>query len=254
MHRRGLTRVANRFTRSESSPMGSCDGADSMLIPRRAMLTLIATSMAPRFARAQRVAAERAALPVPPGDRIGFRLMRHGGEIGRHTVNFTTQGDVLSVHVAVDAQVSLMSIPIVHYSHRVVETWRDGVLIGLDGQTDKNGEHEWVNARRAADGLEVNGSQTPRYIAPEPAAATTYWNRHTLDFPLISLEDGVLLRPTVTLHRDETVALASGERIAADHYAIRGPFSVDLWYDRSNIWAGMAVPVADGSLVTYERL
>ena len=102
--------------------------------------------------------------------------------------------------------------------------------------------------------LIVEGSQTARYVAPGGAIGTSYWNQRMLEGPMISLEDGVLLRPKVALHRDETIRLASGAPLIADHYALSGAFAVDVWYDTSRTWAGLAFSVADGSTVHYERL
>jgi hypothetical protein len=195
-----------------------------------------------------------AALPVPPAGTLAFRLIRHGSEIGRHTVTFAPQGEALTVRVAVDALVTFLSIPIVRYAHRVVETWQGGRLIGLDGETDKNGRHEWMNARRGGEGLVVQGSRTARYVAPEGAIGTTYWNRRMVEGPMISLEDGVLLRPKVEVRGADTIPLASGATIAAEHYNLSGAFDVDVWYDRADTWAGLAFTVADGSIVHYERL
>lgn len=202
------------------------------------------------------VAARRAfaALPVPAGDTLAFRLIRHGDAIGSHTLTFARHADTLSVHVAVDATVTLLSLPIVRYRHRVEETWQAGKLVGLAAETDKNGQHEWVKAQRGPAGLEVSGSKTETYLAPEPAGATSYWNKQLLGRPMISLEDGVLLRPKVAVEPPEAIPLASGGSVPAEHYNLSGPFNVDLWYDRSDTWAGMAVTVADGSIVHYERL
>ena len=122
------------------------------------------------------------------------------------------------------------------------------------GETIKNGAREWVDARRGNEGLVVNGSKTPRYIAPEAIGGTSYWNEHLLNGPMISCEDGVLLRPKVELHPAEVIPLASGARIPADHYNLSGPFSVDLWYDRTATWASLALTAVDGSSVRYERL
>jgi hypothetical protein len=195
-----------------------------------------------------------AGLPVPLGNALAFRLIRHGSEIGRHIVNFERQGDAVTVHVAVDAVVSLLSVPLFRYTHRVVESWQGGTLVGLTGETDKNGQHEWVNARRTSEGLVVLGSKTARFIAPEPAIGTTYWNRHMVEGPMISLEDGVLLRPRVEVRRAEAIRLASGATITADHYNLTGAFDADVWYERTGTWAGLAFSVADGSNVRYERL
>jgi hypothetical protein len=195
-----------------------------------------------------------AAVPVPPGDILAFRLIRHGSEIGRHTLTFDPKGDMLSVHIAVDALVTLLSIPMARYTHRVTEVWQDGMLAGVTGETNKNGRHEWVNAHRGPEGLVVLGSKTERYVAPEPAGSTSYWNRRLLDGPMISLEDGVLLRPKVVEERADKIKLASGGTIPADRYNLSGAFRVDLWYDRLDTWASLGLPAADGSYVHYERL
>ena len=194
-----------------------------------------------------------AALPVPPGKRLAFRLIRHGGEIGRHTLTFERRDDALTVHVAVDAVVSFISIPIVRYTHRVAETWQGGILGNLTGETNKNGQREWVTAGRTSEGLVVLGSRASRYIAPDPACGTSYWNKRMLNGPMISLEDGVLLRPKVVVRGEETIRLASGSPIDAHHYNLSGAFDVDLWYDQSDTWAGLSFTVADGSNVHYER-
>jgi len=195
-----------------------------------------------------------AALPVPPNNELAFRLVRHGSEIGRHVVTFENQGDILTVRVAVDALVTMLSIPIVRYTHRAVEVWQAGALTGVTGETNKNGQHEWVKAQRGSEGLVVLGSKTERYVAPEPAACTSYWNRHALERPMISLEDGVLLRPRVVEEPAEPIPLASGGIIPATHYNLSGAFKVDLWYDRTDTWASLGLPAADGSYVHYERL
>jgi hypothetical protein len=199
-------------------------------------------------------ASGAAALPVPSGDSLAVRMLRHGSEIGTHALTFSHDGEMLTVRIVVDALVTFASIPVVRYSHRGVETWRDTTLVGLTGDTDKNGARNWVRAQRTDEGLVVLGSQTKRYISPESAIPTSYWDKRMLDGPMISLEDGVLLSPKVADLRMESVRLASGQMIAADHYSLSGAFAVDLWYDEQRTWAGMAMTVVDGSEVHYERL
>jgi hypothetical protein len=195
-----------------------------------------------------------AALPVPPDSALAYRLIRHGSEIGRHTLTFERRGDALTVRIAVDARITLLSIPIAHYSHRAVETWQGETLVGLTGQTNKNGQQDWVDARRTSEGLVVLGSQTRRYIAPAQAIGVSYWNKRMLNGPMISLENGELMRPKVADRQTEPVPLASGGTIPAEHYNISGPFNVDVWYDRSDTWASLALDISDGSEVRYERL
>jgi hypothetical protein len=217
------------------------------MISRRAVLlggTVVVTG----------TAAAAAALPVPSGDSLTFRMLRHGSEIGTHALTFAQDGEMLTVRIVVDALVTFATIPIARYSHRGVETWRGTTLVALTGDTNKNGTRNWVRAQRTDEGLVVLGSQTKRYISSESAIPTSYWNKRMLDGPMISLEDGVLLSPKVADLRMESVRLASGQMIAADHYNLSGAFAVDLWYDEQRTWAGMAMTVADGSEVHYERL
>ncbi len=201
-------------------------------------------------------AASRAAAGTepPPSGQLGFRVVRMGREIGRHLVIFQPHGAELTVRIAVDAVVTLLSIPVVRYSHRAEEIWSGGILMQVTATTAKNGEREWMQARRDQAGLSVTGSQTRAYVAPPGALATSYWNKRMLLAPMVSLEDGVLLRPAVAAHPDEAVTLASGQVIAADHYSLRGALNVDLWYDRNDRWAGFAFRAGDGSTVHYERL
>jgi hypothetical protein len=207
------------------------------------------------LAGASAALGERAmALPAMPDGKLAFRLLRHGDEIGRHTLAFDRNGDRLTVQIAVDARVTIMSIPFVRYSHRVEETWSGARLVALTGDTDKNGAREWVRAQRTSEGLVVAGSRTRQYVAPDSAIPTSYWNRRMLEGPMISLEDGVLLNPKVSPATSESVRLASGAVIPAEHYRLSGAFDVDVWYDLTPVWAGLAFSVADGSEVHYERL
>ena len=221
------------------------NGAETTVIGRRCLL-LAGATMAARRAWA--------ALPVPADNELAFRLIRHGSEIGRHTLTFERQGDRLNVHIAVDAQITLFSIPIAHYTHRAVETWQGDTLVGLSGQTNKNGDHEWINARRTDEGLVVLGSKTARYVAPPQAIGITYWNKRMLNGPMISMDDGVLVRTKVAEVRTEAIPVASGGHIPAEHYNISGVFNVDVWYDHTDMWASLALNISDGSEVRYERL
>ncbi len=198
-------------------------------------------------------ASAASALSVPAAGALGFRLIRHGSEIGQHRLSFEQRGEKLSVRIAVTATVSLLSVPIVRYSHLATENWQGGVLIGLTAETLKNGTREWAQAQRGREGLEVSGSKTRPYVAPTTAIATSYWNRRMLDGPMISLEDGVLLRPRITAHAVAPVRAASGS-IPAQRFALRGDFDVDVWYDLEDGWAALDFTVADGSDVHYERL
>lgn len=195
-----------------------------------------------------------AGLPVPRGDRLAFRLIRHGSAIGTHEIVFRREGDTLNVDVAVDVLVKFGPIPIVRYTHRAEETWRRDQLVGLAGDTNRNGTKLRMSARWTDAGLAVEGSGTRPYVAPPTALPTTYWNPRMLLGPMIGTQDGGLVKPVVTPQPAGPIQLASGDAIHANHYRLSGDLDLELWYDPLDTWAGMRFSADDGSVITYERL
>jgi hypothetical protein len=193
-------------------------------------------------------------LPIPPSGNITFRLIRHGDAIGTHTLDFSVQDDTLTVRIAVDVVYMFGPIPLVRYTHRNTEVWRGARLASLDAQTNKNGNLLHMSAHRTPTGLHVEGSNTEPYIAPEDAMPTTYWNARMLQSPMIGTQDGMLVHPRVTANQIEPVRLASGAEAAARCYNLSGDLSLDLWYDANRSWMSMRFGIADGSVITYERV
>ena len=182
-----------------------------------------------------------------------FRLIRHGTAIGTHDLAFRRRPGFLNVDIAVDVLVKLGPIPLYRYMHRATETWRNGRLDAVRGQTSKNGYHLHMNAGRTRQGLAVEGSGTDPYIAPENALPTTYWNKAMLGRPLIGTQDGGLVRPRVTERGMEDVRRVSGRPVLARRYDLSGDLGYVL-YDVADMWTGMSFDVADGSRISYEPL
>jgi hypothetical protein len=195
-----------------------------------------------------------AAIPIPRGNKLAFRLMRHGSAIGTHTLAFRTSGDTLEVEIAVEVLVKFGPIPFVRYNHHNRETWQGERLVGLNSRTDRNGKKLQMHAGWTSAGLAVEGSGTKPYIAPPNAFGSTYWHPRTLYGPLIGTQDGELMRPVVTQLGPEPVRLASGEQTPVKRCVLTGGIDAELWYDTTDTWAGMRFTVDDGSVVSYERL
>jgi hypothetical protein len=223
-------------------------------LARRALLAAVGCGVIARQGWAMGSAALGVSgLPVPPSHRLGFQVMRHGSAIGTHTLAFQASDTDLRVDIAVNVLVHLGPIPLVHYTHRAMETWKDGHLSVLEGQTNKNGMLMHMRAYHVAEGLRVEGSGTDPYIAPPDALPTTYWNPRMLWVPMIGTQDGGLVRPRVREKTIEEVRLASGGALPAQLYSLSGDLQLDLWYHQSD-WVGMRFEVADGSVITYQRL
>jgi hypothetical protein len=222
--------------------------------------TLLVGALACGVASMGRAMGERrapsgvAGLPIPPSRALAFQLMRHDSAIGTHTLDFKVEDDTLTVQIVVDVLFTLGPIPLVHYTHRNTEVWRGGRLSRLEAHTDRNGTELYMSAHRVAAGLRVEGSGTSPYIAPEDALPTTYWNARMLHVPMIGTQDGILVHPRVTEKPIEPVRLASGAETAARCYSLTGDLDLELWYDPESRWMSMRFRVADGSVISYERL
>jgi hypothetical protein len=196
----------------------------------------------------------RAALPVPRGGSLGFRLKRHGAVIGTHTLVFRGSGDALEVDISVDVLVKFGPFPFVRYNHRNRVAWQGDRLAGVSSHTDRNGTKLHMAASWTDTGLMVEGSGTRPYVAPHNAFATTYWHKATVFGPLIGTQDGMLVHPAISQLRPEPIRIASGEEMPAKRYALSGDLNVELWYDSNDTWAGMRFTADDGSEISYERL
>ena len=189
---------------------------------------------------------------VPADDRISFRVMRNGSDIGFHTLRFTPQPNGLNIRITVRIAVSLGPITLFRYQLDGVEQWHDGRVVRLTASTDDDGTHETMQATRGAQGLWVTGNKIARYLAPPDALPATHWNEAELDAPWINPQDGRLLHPTVTPLGPGPVEIAPGRNATEQRFDISGDVHMQICYTQAHRWAGLTFNARDGSLVRYE--
>jgi hypothetical protein len=192
-------------------------------------------------------------LPVPSGDRLGFRLLRKGDVIGSHLLTFARQGEQLVVSIAIDILVKFGPIPVYRYSHRASERWVGDRFMGIESRTDRDGKDLVMKAARGPEGLVVEGSFGPRYVAPAGVLPSTYWNKAMLTGQVINSEDGELMKVPFQERGDEAVPTATGSRINARRYRLGGDLPLDIWYDAAGQWAHLVFE-KNGTSVIYEKL
>lgn len=197
--------------------------------------------------------AAGAALPVPPGDRLAFHILRGDSEIGSHTMIFTQRGQNLVVTSDVKIVIYLGPIAVFRYVHHVIETWDGGRFIAAEATTNDDGTAHFMRARQSAEGMMIDGSISGRYVAPPGALLATHWNRAELNGPMINPQGGKLLEPVVTPEPEAPIPLADGRRIPARRYSLTGDTKLDLWYDRADVWSATRFVAQDGSVVLYRR-
>jgi hypothetical protein len=195
----------------------------------------------------------RAALPVPTGNRLGFDIIRNGKRLGAHVLTFERDDDSLVVRVSVELVVKAAFITLYRYRHSAIERWAGDKVVELETSTDDHGKKFAVTGRRDGRGLVIEGTGTPRYVAPANALPATHWNRRQLDGPWINTQDGKLARPRVTRQGADDIQTARAGFLRATHFALSGDVEFDLWYDNQPSWAGLRFKGKDGSLIRYER-
>jgi len=199
------------------------------------------------------LAGSRAALAAEPG-LIEFRIMRHGGQVGHHAIRVTETTNGHELEVEIEARIGIGPITLYRYVHHNREVWRDGALDHMAAATDHDGRAESVRAERTSDGLVVDGTHGPRYVAPLDTRTSTWWNSAQLQPRLIDTQDGQLFATRVKRLGDDRVNLADGAAIPATRFSVLGSFTADMWYDQNERWAAMRLLTKDGSIITYERL
>jgi hypothetical protein len=107
----------------------------------------------------------RAGLPVPPGERIAFHIIRNGGTIGEHSISFARTTDAVTVSIAADIVVGIGPIAFFRYRHRATVRWQGEQVVSIDAETDDDGTSRRMAARRDETGLVVEGSKATRYVA-----------------------------------------------------------------------------------------
>jgi hypothetical protein len=196
----------------------------------------------------------RAALPVPPGNALSFRIMRKGDRIGTHSLTFSQSGETLTISVKVEIVVKIGPIPVFRYNHDNQEVWTGTALQGFDSKTNDDGKAAFGRMQRSAAGFQVEGSRGGLYTAPPNTLVATHWNKAELEAPMVNPQNGELLKLTTVPKGEELVALASGAKVKASRFALEGDQPLELWYDEAGTWTALLFKGQDGTPIAYEKL
>lgn len=190
---------------------------------------------------------------IPAGRKLAFEVFRNGKSIGSHVVAFESAGDSLTVRVSLDLAVRMLGLVVYRYQTRATETWRGGVLMAAQAETNDDYGRYAMSAQRRNGQMVVEGTAGPTYTAPANSLVSSHWNPAQLQAPMISLQDGKLLEFTIAPKGRATIA-ARGTQLEADHFALSGPHSLDLWYDRNRVWSKLKAVSWEGSDIEYRQV
>lgn len=190
---------------------------------------------------------------IPASRRLTFEVFRNGKPIGAHVVTFEQAGDRLEVRVVLDLAVRWAGLVVYRYQTRGGESWRGGVLVSAQAETTDDHGRYAMRATRRDGRLLVEGTAGPAYAAPERSLVSSHWNPAQLRAPMISMQDGKLLEFRIAPRGRATIA-ARGTQLEADHFALTGPHTLDLWYDRQLVWSKLKAISWEGSEIEYRQI
>ena len=191
---------------------------------------------------------------VPRAGALRFRLLREGAAIGTHALVFHPAPGGFAIAITVEIAVRFGPLVLYRYRLRGLETWQGGRCMAATSRTDDDGTAKTMRAARDPAGLWVEGTGTPRYLAPADALVASHWNQQELRGPWVNLENGKLLHPHVAPLGAHPALTAGGTRVPADCFAVTGPARMRLWYTPARVWTGLLFDAKDGSQVRYERM
>jgi hypothetical protein len=193
------------------------------------------------------------ALACPhPAERVEYAIHHETyGEIGRHVITFSCQGDDVVVETTIEGKVKVLMVPLFKRSGSYREVWRGDRLIAFDSRTEDNGEVYEVSARAGRDRTVIQGRRG-RIEAPPTVVSNHPWNHEVVGRTLLfDTQRGRLQKVQVTPSGTETITVA-GRRVAAQKYLVTGDLERELWYDAAGNWLQSRLE-HDGAEITLIR-
>jgi hypothetical protein len=209
-------------------------------------------ALAAATATAQTPPAPAPAAQVPAGT-LRYAILRNNDQIGTHTIEINRAGPETNVRVNTDLTVTVLFVTAYRLQHSATERWVKDQLVAFNSTTDNNGTRHKVTAVGGASGLEVNvdgnTSKVDKNVVPE-----SLWNPEMLKRKTaFNTLDGQVETVTVTDGGIEELSI-DGRAIKAHHYAIKGKFSQDVWYDERGRLVKVKLIGSDGSVISYKPI
>ncbi len=199
----------------------------------------------------------QAAVPLFPRANQRFNILRNGKPFGSYRVNFATNGELTTVTTDVAMNMRVAGLQVFDYVHHCEEVWRGEQFQEMHARSVRDrasDQTDTVSAVRSNLAIHIVTNKAS-LSAPLNARPFTHWNQQVLKGPMFNPQDGTMLYDLAArpLGRD-TVTLANGAKVPADHWAVRGKQEIDDWYDEAGVWAGLRAIFPDKSVIEYRRV
>ncbi len=187
---------------------------------------------------------------------IYFNVYRNGSKIGFHKLTFNNSNNDFNAEIKIKFEVTFLGFVVYDYNHQNNEKWRNGNLVSLETQTDKNGENLFCEYQKSENTSIFRGT-SGNFQTSENLIPSSYWN-----FKLVENEDfkKVINTQDCSLINFKIENLGNkyiyDDKILTTHYKLIGKESsgeevnIDIWYDDRKNWVKM-IFIKDGSEIEY---
>jgi len=157
------------------------------------------------------------------------------GEIGRHVITYSCEGDDLVVETEIEGEATVLSVPVYSLRGHYREVWRGDRLISFDSRVNDNGELFEVKARAEDDQMSIDRR---RGVIEAPASIISDhpWNHAVIDRTLLFDARRGKLRHVEIEPAGEDNLVIGGRDVAAQKYVMRGDLERVLWYGEDGAW------------------
>jgi len=196
-------------------------------------------------------AAQDAGWPGKTG-RYVFDVTRNGTSIGQQVVEIQEQGDTVIATTESTIAVKLLGVVIYRLHQMLIETYRDGKMLAIGGETvDSNGRRR---AELNRDGYHWTGhynKETRDFVCD--CSGSTMWHISGMKGDMIEISQGQLRHVTIADGGMETLTLPEG-KVSAHHFTVDGDLKRDVWYDANGNLVAAAQRGSDGSKIRQTLL
>ena len=188
-----------------------------------------------RFAlhAAESGAAQKAAPALdcefPPLGEIAYHVLREGATFGKHIATFKRDGEDFIARNDIEIVARVFGIAVYRYTHWSEEIWRDGLLMDVRSETNKDGKKKSVRGERKDGVLNVRGDGREHALSGF-VLTTSLWHGRTPEAEvLLDMEDAELREIGTRFVGTEKVKV-EGQPKPARHYLLSRDMERDVWY------------------------
>lgn len=187
-------------------------------------------------------------------ETLNYTVLRDGKTIGTHAVTIDQNGFETNVSVETDIAVKVLFVTAYKFKHTSQEKWANGQLMSIRSTTDDDGTPKVLSAQTENGAITVDSTvkgHERRQKADAGTLPASLWNPATVQQnALLNTLDGQVMNIQVQDLGAETVDVG-GASLNAQHYALSGELTRDLWFDDAGRLVRMRFPDKTNTEIVY---